>query len=545
MKFDHICRMKLLLTALITCVLYLPATNSWGKDGTVIQVDTLKAVSEKNRVPPTKPLDIGHLKYAHGVQVTGNSELVYAIPEGFKRFEAWVGRDMTTPKARLRFRVFTDDTLAFDSGWCVYRGSSQNPNVNAQRAMRVSVPLAGCKQLRLVTEGVGNADWAEAVLVQEGYPLWQTPPPSPEDALAPTPPMGWNAWNSLGSKITAESYKQIVDTVVSIGMKDAGYLYITLDDLHGKEKKTFPKGLKASADYAHSKGLKFGMYGQGELRLNQGVPNAAKLAAIGVDFFKYDYSTKRQNIQLIEDIKKTGRPIVVSTCEWGLDKPWEWAPGIGSQMWRESFDLLDRWEAKWAMNASNSEIHHNRGIGIINSIDLMEAMGRYTRPGQWNDPDCLVVGLHGKSQTSGHIANSGCTCEEYRTQFSLYCMLATPLFASNDLRDMDEFCRETLVNKEAIAVNQDPLGVPGWRCRKLDEKEVWIKPLKGGDLAVALFNRGKEATKIEVRWIDLDIAGKYKVRDLWAHSDLGKFNSKLDLDVKSHEVRLLRLSPAK
>lgn len=515
-------------TACHVCALRAPADD---QDG-LIAVSSIDTHTAKGMVQADGQLNIGELIYTHGIQCTGESNLVFRVPHGCKRFEAWAGRDMVTPDARLRFRVFTDDDLAFDSGWVDYHGRRNRPSVNPERAMRVSVPLQDVQELHLVTNGTGRANWAEAVFVPRGRSLWADPQSPYDETLAAAPPMGWNSWNCFGHKITARIYQEIVDTVVTCGMKEVGYRYVNLDDLGDPESvpERFPDGLKPLADYAHGKGLKFGMYAQGELRLDQGIPDASRLANIGVDYLKYDYSTRRQNRELAAGIRVIGRPIVLGTSEWGKNRGWEWAAGIGAQLWRTSFDLVDKWDSHLDTNLG--------GLGVLKAVDQVEALGRFAGPGHWNDPDMLIVGLHG----SNHSGN-GCTCAEYRSHFTLWCILAAPLLAGNDLRNMDAECRNTLLNREAIAVNQDPLGVQGWRCRKLGTKEVWIKPLQGNDLAVALLNRDEQQAAIQVRWLDLDIEGPQSVRDLWAHANLGVFHSQITFDIPPHETVFLRVSP--
>ena len=191
--------------------------------------------------------------------------------------------------------------------------------------------------------------------------------------------------------------------------------------------------------------------------------------------------------------------------------------------------MLDRWYA---------EVDRGQGLGLLKAADQTESLGRFAGSGRWNDPDMLMIGVHGK----GHLGG-GCNDTEYRTQMSLWCLLAAPLLIGCDVRHMDEAAKGILLNREVIAIDQDPLGVQGWRMRKLAEREVWMKPLEGGDLAVGLLNRGETPTVVTARWSDLDITGRHRVRDLWAKRDLGVINDKIEREVSPHETVLVRLSP--
>ncbi|MFQ5805626.1 MAG: glycoside hydrolase family 27 protein, partial [Phycisphaerae bacterium] len=240
---------------------------------------------------------------------------------------------------------------------------------------------------------------------------------------------------------------------------------------------------------------------------------------------------ERTNRKMIEAVRRTGRPIVFNVCEWGKNRPWEWGAGIDGQSWRVTYDVLDMWGAPR---------DHNRGIGFMKAVDQTEVLGGFQRPGRWNDPDMLVVGLGG----NGFVKGGGCSHAEYRTHFGLWCLLSAPLLAACDLRNMDAQTKATLTNPEVIALDQDPLGVPAWRAKKLAEVEVWQKPLQGGDIGVGLLNRGDKPARISARWADLHISGTYRVRDLWAKADVGEHDQAIERRVAAHEMALLRLFPA-
>jgi len=367
-----------------------------------------------------------------------------------------------------------------------------------------------------------------------------------ESGLALTPPMGWNSWNKFGCNVSEKLIKEMADAMVTSGMRDAGYEYIVIDDCWqvGRDSlgniiadpQRFPSGMKALADYVHSKGLKFGLYSCAGRKTCQGRPgsrgyeyqDARQYAAWGVDYLKYDWCYHgKQNAEasyaLMRDaLKKAGRPIVFSICEWGTNKPWLWANGIG-HLWRTTGDIQDCWDCKrdWG------------GMGWTKILDLQVGLESYAGPGHWNDPDMLEVG------------NGGMSVTEYRAHFSLWCILAAPLMAGNDLRNMSPEITEILTNKEVIAVDQDSLGRQGRKVRDDGDLEVWSKQLKDGSRAVALLNRSKVDTTISVAWNEIGYTNhlRAKVRDLWQRKDLGKFRGKFSAKVSSHGVVMIKITP--
>jgi alpha-galactosidase len=245
-----------------------------------------------------------------------------------------------------------------------------------------------------------------------------------------------------------------------------------------------------------------------------------------VDYLKYDWcDTKGQDAVksytlMSESLRASGRPIVFSLCEWGTAKPWTWAQSVGN-LWRTTGDICDSWEIK--KNAWST--------GFVKLLDMNVGLESYAGPGHWNDPDMLEVG------------NGGMTDEEYRSHFSLWCILAAPLMAGNNIQTMKPEIKNILTNKEVIAVDQDRMGRQGRRVRKDGDKEVWVKPLSDGSSAVILFNRGTSATDITVNWTDLDRAATLgaTVRDLWAKKDLGKFTGKFTAKVAPHGVVMVKI----
>ena len=380
--------------------------------------------------------------------------------------------------------------------------------------------------------------------------------------LAATPPMGWNSWNMFGATVNAGIVKQTADAFVASGLREAGYQYIVVDDhWHGgrgadgrlfPDPLKFPDGMKAVSDYVHGLGLKFGIYSDAGPLTCGGRPasqdneeiDAQTFADWGVDFLKYDWchaEDTRANAEyrysrMSAALKATRREIVFSICEWGHHRPWLWGANAGGQLWRTTGDIGDSW---YNVNDGRDGILY--GIDSI-GFEQQRGLETYAGPGAWNDADMLVVGLRGRSKG---IVGAGCTGSEYRTHFSLWCMLAAPLMIGCDVRSMDGDTQAILTNREAIAIDQDLLGKQGYRASRNGVTEIWKKPLADGQLGVGLFNRGDNTHPIPVPWSYLQISGKYQVRDLWAHTDMGVFDSLFTAEIEPHGCALLRLIPAK
>jgi alpha-galactosidase len=392
----------------------------------------------------------------------------------------------------------------------------------------------------------------------------QTPVSSDEPRLAMTPPMGWNSWNALGKTVSEELIRETADAMVSTGLKDAGFNYIVIDDYwHGgrdsitrmlyPDQERFPSGMKALADYVHSKGLKFGIYSDagtmtcGEQPGSYGYEekDAKLFAEWGIDYLKYDYcyctdyaSENNDYKMAIERYKKmgdalkaTGRPIIFSICEWGPRSPWLWGKDVGGQLWRTSYDVHDFWDKP------RNDISP---IGILTSLDVAVNLERFAGPGGWNDPDMLVVGLN----NAGNVKGGGCNEIEYRTQMSMWCMLAAPLMMGCDIRRMDETSKTILLNKDVIAINQDALGKQGFRVYRKDGLEAFKKPLTGNRVAIAFLNRNSTDKKITASFKDLELdpVAKITIYDVWKHAVVNQPVGILSADLKPHECHVLVLS---
>lgn len=368
------------------------------------------------------------------------------------------------------------------------------------------------------------------------------------DGLAKTPPMGWNSWNYFQCEgLNEKVIREIADAFITSGLKDAGYEYIVLDDCWqiGRDKdgniipdpKKFSSGMKALGDYIHSKGLKFGIYSCAGTETCAKRPgsrgyefqDARQYAAWGVDYLKLDWchtSTQdaKASYTLMRDaLYKAGRPVVFNLCEWGLSKPWLWAQDVG-HLWRTTGDITNSW------NAPDAKEGKVWGGGVIILLDMQQGLEKYAGPNHWNDMDMLEVG------------NGALTEEESRAHFSLWCMLASPLMAGNDLRNMSAFTKEILTNKEAIAIDQDPLGKQGYKIKDEGEFEIYMKPLANGDTAICLFNRQDKALDVTINWAELKIANNHKIKDLWKHKEVGTTAKNFKATIGRHDVVLLRLA---
>jgi len=377
------------------------------------------------------------------------------------------------------------------------------------------------------------------------------------EELAMTPPMGWNSWNRFACDINEEIIRGVADKMVESGLRDAGYIYLNLDDCwHGKRDSLgfitadpvkFPSGIKALADYIHSKGLKIGIYSDAGRQTCGGRPgsfgheyqDALMYAKWGIDYLKYDWcNTEDVNpvgaYNLMRDaLRAAGRPILFSMCEWGHSKPWTWAKDTG-HMWRTTGDIYNCFDCV-------DEHPGWKAFGVMQILDMQEGLRKYAGPGHWNDPDMLEVG-------------NGQTVNQDRAHFTMWCMLAAPLILGNDIRNMSADTKSIILNKDVIAVDQDTLGVQGFKAATQDSIDVWFKPLAGGKWAFCLLNRSKVNKEYTIHWQKFNIDDEiskcstnfynttYAVKNLWTKKLEGNTKKDKKVLVPAQDVVLYKLS---
>ncbi len=374
--------------------------------------------------------------------------------------------------------------------------------------------------------------------------------PGSQKLLAATPPMGWNSWNYFHGNVTAQDIRAAADALVSSGMRDAGYVYVNIDDtwegqrdangvLHSNAK--FPD-MKALADYVHSKGLKLGIYSSPGPRtcagyegsLGHETQDAQLYASWGIDYLKYDLCSfipavmekqapndpagqmrlmEAAYLKMDRALKATGRPIVFSLCQYGWDAVWEWGPSVGANLWRTTGDIQPNWDRIYAI------------------IEEQAGLAKYAGPGHWNDPDMLEVG-------NGHL-----TLAENRSHFSMWAMLAAPLLAGNDLAHMTPEIKAILTNRDVIAIDQDRLGREATRAYADGEVEVWTRPLYGGALAIAVLNAGSDrysSHPFHLNLARLGLHGPQKGKNLWTGKPVTLTNN-MPIEISSHDILLVRI----
>lgn len=378
------------------------------------------------------------------------------------------------------------------------------------------------------------------------------------EGLAPTPPMGWNSWNTFQTHISEDLVKHTADIMVSSGMKDAGYIYLVLDDgwmtmerdsITGNlvpDPQKFPHGMRALIDYVHSKGLKFGLYNCAGTKTCAGYPgtrgyeyqDARFYASLGIDYLKFDWchsegiNAKEAYATMSKALKKAGHPIVFSLCEWGQNKPWEWADQIG-HLWRTTGDIGPFFDTSKTVNGWKPN-------SVLNIVDQNANLNAYAGKGHWNDPDMLEVG-------------NGMAPGEDRAHFSLWCMMAAPLIAGNDITKMTAQTDSILTNRDAIAIDQDTMGIQGFRYAKKDSLETWVKPLDNGDWAVCFLNRDAKPQQVTFNWKGENVMDTvsnqqmnsntaYKIKDIWAKKAAGTTARPFTAMVQPHDIVMLRLS---
>ena len=366
--------------------------------------------------------------------------------------------------------------------------------------------------------------------------------------VAATPPMGWNSWNFFARRVTDADIRATADLLVSSGMRDAGYIYVNIDDTwEGKRdadgritsNEKFPD-MKALADYVHSKGLKLGIYSSPGPQTCAGYEgsygheqqDAQTYAAWGIDYLKYDLCSFRKNMQdqapndiaaqnkLMRDayekmhqaLLKTGRPIVFSLCQYGWDSVWTWGPSVGANLWRTTGDISANFDRMSLIGRSQA------------------GLAKFAGPGHWNDPDMLEVG------------NGKLTHDENVTHMTLWAMLAAPLIAGNNLTQMTPDVKDILTNRDVIAIDQDPLGRQGDRVYAEGPVEIWAKPLKSGTTAVAIFNFGERETDmhgIRLHLAQMRLPQSVHAHEVWSNKDLGSIHDDFTTNIPRHGCVLL------
>ena len=358
----------------------------------------------------------------------------------------------------------------------------------------------------------------------------------PSNGLARTPPMIWGAWYTFTTTITDELIREMARAMVSTGMREAGYRILNMEvgwtgqrgpDGRLRANAKFPD-MKALSDYLHSLGLEMGIctspgpydcigypasYGHEE-------QDARTFAEWGVDFIKHDAcsvreihsgpdASRRVYQKMGSALQACGRPIVYSICQYGESDVWEWGPKVGGNMWRTTDDIEDTWES-------------------VSGAFEQGRLAPFAGPGHWNDPDYLMVGL------------GALTTEEYRTQMSLWCMLAAPLIAAPDLRSMSSETRSILTNREIIAIDQDVRGTQGQRVSRRGEVETWVKPLADGH-AIALFNKGEKPVDAQLDTASIGLGKVREARDVWAGRDLTLEDGRHAVTLPRHGSVVLRV----
>lgn len=384
-----------------------------------------------------------------------------------------------------------------------------------------------------------------------------------KDLQMPRPFMGWISWNSVQSEVSEEVVRRVADLFTEKGLKDCGWNTIVMDDWwHATERaadgrpqanaERFPHGVKAVGDYVHSRGLKFGIYTDVAEQTCAGAfgslgyeaIDARQYAEWGVDIVKCDYcnaptdvATAANRYKTLGDaLKASGRNIALYICEWGEREPWRWGTAAGGTCWRVSYDVRDCWSGAVG------------GVGVVQSIEAMKHLSVWQGVNRWNDADMLCTGLHGTGKSSNDLCATGpgMTQDEYRTQFSLWCMWSSPMALSFDPRSgaLTDDDLKIITNREMIALNQDPMGAQADLVSEADSLIVFAKDCENGDVAVSVTNMSDTESNLSLdleRMCGLSSKMRYAVRDLWEHKDLGITPTGIYLKVRPHATRVIRI----
>jgi alpha-galactosidase len=479
--------------------------------------------------------------------LTGNWAVRDPLPDGtFRTTYLDLHQDGSCITGTIRAGQFYFKIVESSGGADGFSLTGSMMDGTSERRVKYEGKLVG-DELHLATRRRPDADLIEMVAHRappgEGvYPARQPLPALHkvrDNGLARTPPMGWNSWNKFAGRVDDQSVRGMADAMAANGMKEAGYQYINIDDTweasrdaHGTitTNKKFPD-MKMLADYVHSKGLKLGIYSSPGPNTCAGYEgsyghedqDARTYAAWGIDYLKYDWCGAR-NLYTDEEMRavyqimgdallKASRPIVYSLCQYGRADVSKWGADVGGNAWRTTGDIRDTWDSMTKIGFAQDELTP------------------WAAPGHWNDPDMLEIG------------NGGMNDDEYRTHMSLWSILAAPLLAGNDLRNMSPSILAILTNREVIAVNQDKAGKQGRRISKSGDQELWARPLYDGGQAIGFFNRAGAPAQITVKWSDMGLQSAPKrARDLWAHRDVKLDGGEYTVTVPAHGVVLLRAS---
>ncbi|HEV8535518.1 MAG TPA: glycoside hydrolase family 27 protein [Candidatus Limnocylindria bacterium] len=353
------------------------------------------------------------------------------------------------------------------------------------------------------------------------------------DGLAPTPPLGWTSWNRFGAKIDERLVLETAEAMVATGMRDAGYRYVVIDDgwmaperdRNGDlvaDPQKFPHGIAALAERVHRLGLRFGIYTDAGTNTCQGLPaslgyefrDARRFAEWGVDYLKVDWchaegmGPRALYTKWAMALRAAKRPIVLSICEWGRSRPWEWAGTVG-HLWRTSWDIQPEWSS------------------ITTILDLQSELHPFSGADHWNDPDMLEVG------------NGDLTLSESRAHFALWCMLAAPLMAGNDLRTMTDDVRAIITAPELVAIDQDPLAKQARRIRADGAIDVWTRDLSRNRSAVAILNRGAKAREVRLNLEEMGVGKVASLRNVWERADIPAKHDEAMLTISAHDAVVL------
>jgi len=367
------------------------------------------------------------------------------------------------------------------------------------------------------------------------------------EPIAPTPPMGWMSWNPFIDKISEQVIMEVADSMVSTGLRDAGYTIIQLDDgWMARERDEngcqfadtikFPHGMKYLADYLHSKGLKFGVYSSCGVNTCEGYPgsfgneevDAHNYASWGVDYLKYDACGEKKGLsdeflqtKMSNALKATGKSILFNICIFYSETTHLWGVNI-ADVWRTGGDIVKN------IN-QNPEVTYNNWYGNLNQVVGKES---YAGKGHWNDPDNLIIGFP---------RNNKQTLEEQKAQFCFWSLIAAPLIIGADVRKLTAEEKSIYLNKEVIAINQDKNSKQGYRVVQTSAYEIWVKPMDDGSKTVILFNKENAEKQITLNFSDIGLIGSAKIRDVWNHANLGRFKKSFSANVPVHGVVMIRL----